>query len=335
MNIVTRSYPRAALVGNPSDGYYGKTIAFVFNNFHAEVTLWDSARLEIFPNERDKLAFASMDELVGDVGQYGYYGGVRLVKAAIKRFFEYCNVESVKIEKRNFTLRYETTIPYGLGLAGSSAIITACMKGLMQFYGISIPKPQLANLILSAEKDELQIEAGLQDRVVQVFQGLVYMDFDKVFMEKRGYGIYEPLDIELLPNLYIAYSINLAEGSEFTHNNLRERFNQGEGKTLNALTQCAELTVQARKLLEMHHGIEIGALLNRNFDLRRSILKISDGNLRMVEAARSAGASANFTGSGGAIIGTYNDDAMYESLKMRLSTINVKVIKPEIARISG
>ena len=85
----------------------------------------------------------------------------------------------------------------------------------------------------------------------------------------------------------------------------------------------------------MHNGIEIGALLNRNFDLRRSILKISDGNLRMVDAARSAGASANFTGSGGAIIGTYNDDAMYESLKMRLSTINVKVIKPEIARISG
>ena len=335
MNIVTRTYPRAALVGNPSDGYYGKTIAFVFNNFHAEVTLWDSARLEILPNERDKLVFASMDELVGDVGQYGYYGGVRLVKAAIKRFFEYCKVESVKIEKRNFTLRYETTIPYGLGLAGSSAIITACMNGLMQFYRVSIPKPQLANLILSAEKDELQIEAGLQDRVVQVYQGLVYMDFDKVLMETRGYGIYEPLDIELLPNLYIAYRTDLAEGSEFTHNNLRERYNRGEGEVLNALSQCAELTVQARKLLETHHGTEIGALLNRNFDLRKSILKISDGNLRMVDAAKSVGASANFTGSGGAIIGTYKDDAMYESLKMRLSSININVIKPELGLVPG
>jgi hypothetical protein len=77
-------------------------------------------------------------------------------------------------------------------------------------------------------------------------------------------------------------------------------------------------------------GGKIGVLLNRNFDLRRSILKISDGNLQMVEAARSVAASANFTGSGGAIIGTYTDDAMYECLKTTLSVIGMKVIKPEI-----
>jgi hypothetical protein len=28
---------RAALIGNPSDGYFGKTIAFVFKNFRAKV----------------------------------------------------------------------------------------------------------------------------------------------------------------------------------------------------------------------------------------------------------------------------------------------------------
>jgi glucuronokinase len=335
VNIVTRSYPRAALVGNPSDGYFGKTIAFVFTNFRAEVTLWESTKLEIIPNERDKPVFASIDQLVEDVRKYGYYGGVRLVKAAIKRFFEYCKIESITIDKRNFTLRYDTTIPYSLGLAGSSAIITACMNGLMQFYGVSIPKPQLANLILSAEKDELQIEAGLQDRVVQVFQGLVYMDFDKALMEKRGYGIYEPLDVNLLPNLYVAYSTNLAEGSEITHNNLRERFNHSDREVLTALAECAELTVQVKKLLEAHRGTEIGALLNRNFDLRRSILKISEGNLRMVEAARSVGASANFTGSGGAIIGTYKDETMYECLVAKLSATNAKVIKPEIGPMPG
>jgi glucuronokinase len=335
VNIVTRSYPRAALVGNPSDGYFGKTIAFIFSNFRAEVTLWESPNLEILPGEREKHVYSSVDQLVQDVRSYGYQGGVRLLKAAIKRFFEYCKAESIAIDKRNFTLRYDTTIPYRLGLAGSSAIITACMHGLMQFYGITIPKPQLANIILSVEKEELHIEAGLQDRVIQVYQGLVYMDFDKALMEKRGYGIYEPLDIGLLPNLYIAYCAGLAEGSEVTHNNLRERFNRGEGEVLHVLTQCAELTVQARKLLEAHQGNEIGALLNRNFDLRRSILKISDGNLSMVEAARGVGASANFTGSGGAIIGIYNDNAMYERLETRLSRINSKVIKPEVAPMSG
>jgi glucuronokinase len=83
-------------------------------------------------------------------------------------------------------------------------------------------------------------------------------------------------------------------------------------------------------LLEAGRGLEIGGQINRNFDLRKSILKISEGNLRMVDTARSVGASANFTGSGGAIIGTYIDDSMYERLKTALLNIGIKVIKPDI-----
>ena len=40
MIIKTVAYPRAALIGNPSDGYNGKTIAFVFRNYSAEVQLY-------------------------------------------------------------------------------------------------------------------------------------------------------------------------------------------------------------------------------------------------------------------------------------------------------
>lgn len=337
MPIVTRAYPRAALVGNPSDGYYGKTIALVFSNFRAELSLWESPELEILPNDRDKSVFASMEQLVEDIRIYGYYGGIRLLKATIKRFYEHCSDKSIALDQRNFTLRYDTTIPQRLGLAGSSAIITACMRGLMQFYRVSIPKPQLANLILSVEKDELQIGAGLQDRVAQVYQGLVYMDFDRAIMDKQGYGNYMPLDAGLLPNLYIAYRTDLAEGSEVTHNDLRERYDRGDKDVLDAMAQCAELAAQMKALLEARRGneAEVAMLLNRNFDLRRGILKISKGNLRMVEAARNAGASANFTGSGGAIIGTYTDDTMYACLETALSAIGSKVIKPGIVPMAG
>ncbi|MCX7099965.1 MAG: GHMP kinase [Methylobacter sp.] len=330
MFIVTRSYPRAALVGNPSDGYFGKTIAFVFRNFRAEVALWESDELEILPDSRDMLVYASIDKMAEDIQVHGYYGGVRLIKAAIKCFFDYCKVESIAIDKKNFTLRYDTTIPQRLGLAGSSAIITACMRALMLFYEVTIPKPQLANLILSAELKELKIGAGLQDRVAQVYQGLVYMDFDAAMMEHQGSGSYESLEIGLLPNLYIAYRTDLAEGSEDTHNDLRERYNRGDKKVLKVMEGLAELAKQVKTLLQAGRGSEICRLLDRNFDLRRSILNISDGNLQMVEVARSAGASANFTGSGGAIIGTYTDDEMYACLKTALSAIGVKVIKPEI-----
>jgi len=50
----------------------------------------------------------------------------------------------------------------------------------------------------------------------------------------------------------------------------------------------------------------------------------------MVEMARSVGASAKFSGSGGAIVGTYSDEAMYGRLVKALENINVKVFIPEI-----
>ena len=38
-HIKTHAYPRVGLIGNPSDGYHGRTIAFTFKNFRAEI-LW-------------------------------------------------------------------------------------------------------------------------------------------------------------------------------------------------------------------------------------------------------------------------------------------------------
>ena len=49
MIITTKAYPRAALIGNPSDGYFGKTIAFTFSNFSATVVLYESPELVIEP----------------------------------------------------------------------------------------------------------------------------------------------------------------------------------------------------------------------------------------------------------------------------------------------
>ena len=92
MLIQTKAYARAGLVGNPSDGYYGKTISFIVRNFHAEVTLYESPELVIEPNERDHSVFGSIEELAANVRQFGYYGGIRLLKAGVKRFFEYLSL---------------------------------------------------------------------------------------------------------------------------------------------------------------------------------------------------------------------------------------------------
>jgi glucuronokinase len=50
----------------------------------------------------------------------------------------------------------------------------------------------------------------------------------------------------------------------------------------------------------------------------------------MVEAARATGASAKFSGSGGAIVGTYEDEAMYQRLEEALTAMAAKVLKPTL-----
>ena len=203
------------------------------------------------------------------------------------------------------------------------------MKAMMEFYSIDIPKPLLANLILSAEKKELHIGAGLQDRVAQVYGRPVYMNFDKSLMDAQGYGEYISFDPALLPNIYLAYRNNLAEGSELTHNDLGMRFANGDAAVLDAMEKWKALTDEVWGRLN-NGNKNIGDLIDRNFDIRKSIIAISEGNMGLISAARGSGASAKFTGSGGAIIGTYTDEAMYEKLVKNMSAIDASVIKPII-----
>ena len=334
MIIRTKAYPRAALVGNPSDGYHGKTIAFVFSNYEADIELYESPELELAASRRDYNLFAGLDALSEDVRQYGYYGGIRLMKAAAKKFNEYCHLNGIALEKKNFTIRYDSTIPNRLGLAGSSAIITAAMRAMFRFYGVRIDAAHLANLVLSTERDELSIPAGLQDRVAQAYNRPVYMDFDKDYMDAHGIGRYQSIEIPDALRLYVAYRTDLAEGSEILHSRLREDYNAGVPQVVEAMDEWASLTVAVRNALEAGDFGKIPALLDRNFDLRCEVCggSVSAKNRNMVDVARSCGASAKFTGSGGAIIGTYEDEAMYERLRQEFARHSISIIKPAIVR---
>jgi len=97
-----------------------------------------------------------------------------------------------------------------------------------------------------------------------------------------------------------------------------------------AMKYWAGLTVKAKRCLQAGNTQGLGQLIDANFDRRRRIYRISEANVRMVETARSVGASAKFTGSGGAIVGTYEDEAMFRALKAALRAQQVKVLKPRL-----
>lgn len=330
MIVCTKAFSRAGLAGNPSDGYFGKTLSVTFKDFYAEITMYETPDVEILPNVRDHSYFTNLQHLVKDVNRHGYYGGIRLIKAAAKKFYDYSQSKGIVLPDRNFTVRYRSNIPVQVGLAGSSAIVTATIRALMTFYGVEIPKPQIPTLILSVETDELKITAGLQDRVAQVYEGLVYMDFDKKLMESQGYGSYENIDPNLLPPIYIAYIAELSEVSGIAHGQLRGRFDAGDPLVIDSMKYFAERAVLARECLLARQPEKLGKIMNDNFDKRKEVFPISRMNLEMVNLARSVGASATFPGSGGAIVGTYEDEKMFETLKAKLAEIGAVVIKPQI-----
>ena len=326
----THAFARAGLVGNPSDGYHGRTISLIVRDFRAEAVIYDWPEIEIMPTPQDQCRFANLPDLLADLKMNGYYGGMRLVKGAIKRFAEYCRAEDIELPPRNFSIRYNSNIPRQVGLAGSSAIVTATLRALCRFYDVHIDEDILPGLILSVESRELGIGAGLQDRVAQVFEGLVYMDFDKEYMDAHGHGRYERLDPALLPPVFIAYQQNLAESSEVFHNDIRRRYDSGEREVIDAINRIAELARLGREALLSGDAEALGALINENFDLRQSIYRLNPKHVEMVEIARSLGFPAHFAGSGGSVLGLYDTAESFQRLERAFALRDCRLIKPVV-----
>jgi len=329
--IKARSFARAGFLGNPSDGYFGKTISFSFTEFCVELRLTESSRLRFVPGEVDDATFDSPQQLVRDLRLYGYYGGIRMLKAVSKLFFEYCEEHGVEIADANFTAEYKINIPRLVGLSGSSAICSAMLKALMEFYGVEIPLEEQPTLIMNAERNELGIACGLQDRVAQIYNGLTFMDFDRTLVESTGHGRYERLNPKNVPNLYIAYDPRRAEESGKAHKKVKQLFQQQNHDVVAAMSEFADIAQQGRDALVAGCFEKIPALVNANFDLRDRVFHVAEENRHMVMTARTAGASAKFAGSGGAIVGTYEDDAQYAALSDALEKIGCRTIKPVIA----
>jgi glucuronokinase len=165
--------------------------------------------------------------------------------------------------------------------------------------------------------EELGITAGLQDRVIQVYGGTVFMDFSESLMSSRGYGEYSYLDSSLLPPLFLAY---LRQGTESgkVHSDVRYRYQSGDPEVHAAMTEFARYAVEAREALLTRDYGTFGRLFNQNFDLRRRIFgdkALGALNLEMIDIARSLGCPAKFSGSNGAIVGIYSDVAQLSALE--------------------
>lgn len=292
---------RTGLVGHPSDGYGGATLSVTLRNFAAHVEAEPAAALDIAPS-RD--------------GEWPE-GGRPLIAATVARFAR---------EHPDFDpgvrIRYRSTIPRQLGLGGSSALVIATLRALAELAGTPIPETHLPALALAVETDELGIAAGLQDRVVQTYGGLVLMDF----AAQR----YEPMPCALLPPLFVAWRPDAGGSSGSAHAGVRERFERGDRTVVAAMATLAQLAHDARAALEARDHDAFGAALGAGYDVRASIFDLDPRHTELIDAARAIGLPATYTGSGGAIAGIASDADASSHLAERLRPLGAHVARADV-----
>jgi glucuronokinase len=292
-----RAFARAALAGNPSDGYGGQTLAVVVREFAAEA--------EVRPATADRLVAPGP-------------GGEPLLRAALARFRASAGAPGP------VDVRCVTTVPREVGLAGSSAIVMAVLRALSAATRVPLGQTALAEMALAVETEDLGIAAGMQDRLVQAHEALLAMDFGP------GGGI-EVLDPVLLPPLYLAWRPDAAAPSGRVHSALRERWARADPELRAAMARLAAHAATARDALLAGDADAFAACVDGSLEVRRRIMPVDDRVMRMAEVARAQGASANSAGSGGAIVGTLRDVDGWPALARALRATGCEVARPRTA----
>ncbi len=138
MYLETVVHARAGLLGNPSDGYYGKTRPVWWATIKP-ASCWKKVIISACSHIRSSTRLSSpiLPNWRRSMGTQGYYGGMRLLQAACKRFYETCRARNIPLQGPNFTLSDETDIPRQVGMSGSSAL-RDCHAALVDEFGIHV-----------------------------------------------------------------------------------------------------------------------------------------------------------------------------------------------------
>ncbi len=258
---------RAAIAGNPSDGFGGAVCALVVP---------------------DMSVTARVVEGDADAAQ-------PLVQASIRRF--HTDVAPVPLDR---TVRFETTIPRSVGLAGSSAIVIETLRSLCVAAKIELEPMALAQLAHSVERVDLAIAGGWQDQLIQAHGFSAVMDFaDVASIDKLDFTTERAIPI------YLAWNPSAAQSSSVVHTELATR-GRPHQSVVDEFATAAHTAAAAFKSGDVH-GLK--SAIDQSFELRSSIMTLEPAQRRMVDRARQLGACANYAGSGGAIVGVVPKEA--------------------------
>ena len=151
---------------------------------------------------------------------------------------------------------------------------------------------------------------------MQAYEGLVAMDFDKDHFDAHGHGVYEVLPPSqlhaALPLLFLAYCDTPSDSGKI-HSDVKTRWHAGDPAAVEGMAKIADVAKRARRAIAHGDAGECKRLMAENFSLRRQLFGdavLGETNLRLVDIAAEHGGVAKFPGSGGAVVGTCDDDQL-------------------------
>ena len=115
------------------------------------------------------------------------------------------------------------------------------------------------------------------------------------------------------------------------HYDIRGRFNRGDPEVVDGDAALRRSRRRGPPGTPRPRRERLAGLINANFETRRSIYRLPQWQIDMVETARAAGASAKFAGSGGAIVGTCDGDEMFERVRTSLAAMGCRTIRPQVS----
>ena len=192
---------------------------------------------------------------------------------------------------------------------------------LCALHGHVLAPDALAEMVLAVEVEDLGIAAGPQDRYAQAHEGLVLMDFAGA---TRRWSAWTPRccrtstspGAPTRPRPPTPCTAACASGRTIP------RLRAGMGR-LGGHARAAR-----DALLSGDHAAFARAV-DASFDERAALLDLDPRHVAMVRAARATGASANYAGSGGAIVGTL-PSAGLEPVSRALRALGCEMIAPSL-----
>lgn len=274
---------RANLIGNPSDQYGGCTLA---------CTVPLRARAWVRP--ADGLVLACGDERAAIAGPDALEPrGDRLdLGRAVLR--------ALGGPPLRVHVRYATEIPLQSGMAGSTALVVALLRALLEVRGEVPERHVLAERAREIERAEMGVTCGYVDQYMATFGGCQFVDFRGKTPEgswaSEPFATLEPLDA---PLPFVLAFTGVRHSSDGVHRPVRERWLRGEPEVVRGYQRCSELGHLGKRALLLRDWKELGALMNENHAIVRGLGASGASNERLIAAALAAGAAgAKLAGAG-------------------------------------